>query len=179
MPNIVYIATSLDGYIADKEGKLDWLEETPNPNHDDCGWADFMSRIDAIIMGRNTFNTVINFDCDWPYDRPVFVLSNTLSSVPLEYKGKAELVRGPLRDILQDIHQRGYETVYIDGGVTIQNFLKEDLIDEIILTRMPILLGGGAPLFGELVNPIRFEHVQTDVVLNALVKSQYRKRITA
>ena len=82
MSNIVYIATSLDGYISDKDGGLEWLQMVPNPDNLDFGWADFMSRIDAIVMGRITFETVCGFDCDWPYSKPVFVLSNTLTSLP-------------------------------------------------------------------------------------------------
>jgi dihydrofolate reductase len=76
MSNIVFIATSIDGYIADKDGGLDWLHATPNPDNHDLGYADLMSRIDALVMGRKTFDTVCGFDCDWPYSKPVFVLSN-------------------------------------------------------------------------------------------------------
>ena len=82
MTNIVYIATSLDGYIADKEGGLDWLNCVPNPHQDDMGFVDFMNSIDALVMGRNTFETVCGFDMPWPYNKPVFVLSNTLKSIP-------------------------------------------------------------------------------------------------
>ncbi len=176
MSNIVYIATSLDGYIADKEGKLDWLDEIPNPDKMDFGFADFIARTDAIVMGRNTFDTVINFDCEWPYTKPVFVLSHSLKSIPEKYAEKAELIYGSPTSVINRINQKGYYELYIDGGITIQNFLKENLIDEMIITTIPILLGGGSPLFGDLTNPIRFEHVKTDVLLNALIQSHYRKR---
>ena len=86
MSNLVYSATSLDGYISDKDDGLDWLQSIPNPNNLDFGWADFIDRIDAIIMGRKTFEKVCGFDCDWPYSKPVFVLSNSLSSLPHEYE---------------------------------------------------------------------------------------------
>ncbi len=176
MLNVVYIATSIDGYIADKQDKLDWLEEIPNPDNIDCGWADFMARIDGIVMGRNTFETVCGFDCEWPYCKPVFVLSNSLTSIPVKYRDKAELVNGELQNVLRKINKKGYSNLYIDGGMTIQNFLNEDLIDEMIITRMPILLGGGAPLFGDLATPLRFEHVKTEVFLNAMVQSHYKKK---
>jgi len=176
MANIVYIATSLDGYIADKDGGLDWLQSVPNPENLDFGWTDFMDRIDAIIMGRKTFETVCSFDCDWPYCNPVFVLSRSLSSLPEEYDGKAELINGVLSDVLEIIHQRGHKELYIDGGITIQSFVQEDLIDEMIITTIPILLGGGTPLFGELSEPLLFEHVRTDVFLNALVQNHYRRK---
>ena len=117
MSNIVYIATSLDGYISDKDDGLDWLEIIPNPDNSDFGWADFMNRIDALVMGRKTFEKVCSFDCDWPYTKPVLVLSSSLKSLPERYKGKAEIIEGPLSDILQTIKNKGFEDLYIDGGV--------------------------------------------------------------
>lgn len=175
MPNIVYIATSLDGYIADKNGDLEWLEQIPNPEKSDCGWAAFLDRIDAIIMGRNTFETVCGFQGPWPYPKPVFVLSNTLSSVPNKAKEKAEIINGSVKDVIARLHKRGLNNLYIDGGKTIQSFLNENLIDELIITTIPTLLGGGTPLFGELQRPLNFEYVKTDVLLNAMVKNYYRK----
>ena len=174
MSNIVYIACSLDGYIADKNGGLDWLYSIPNPDKSDFGYSEFISRIDAIVMGRNTFETVCSFDCDWPYSKPVFVLSNSLSSVPEEYKGKVELINGPLPDVVKSINKKGYKELYIDGGATIRNFLQEDLIDELIVTTIPILLGGGSPLFGKLLTPLSFDHIKTEVLLDAIVQSNYR-----
>jgi dihydrofolate reductase len=176
MSSIVYIATSLDGYIADRNGGLDWLQSIPNPDKLDYGWGDFMARIDAIVMGRNTFEVVCGFDCAWPYSKPVFVLSNSLTSLPEEYEGKAELINGSLSEVLQAIHRKGYTQLYIDGGATIQSFLKEDLIDELIITIIPILLGGGIPLFGELPEHMSFEHVKTEVLLDAMVQNHYRRK---
>ena len=175
MSNLVFIATSLDGYISDKDDGLDWLQSVPNPDNLDLGWEDFINRIDAIVMGRKTFEKVCSFDCPWPYPKPVYVLSNSLSSLPEEYNGKAELTNGPLFDVLAAIHERGHRELYIDGGTTIQNFLREDLIDEMIVSVLPILLGGGSPLFGELAEPMHFEHVKTEVFLNAVVQTHYRK----
>jgi dihydrofolate reductase len=176
MPNIVYIGISLDGYIADINGKLDWLQSIPNPDNHDFGFADFMNRIDAIIMGRNTFDTVCDFEGEWPYNKPVFVLSNSLNSIPVKYSGKAELIKGDLSDIESKLYQKGYKRFYIDGGVTIQNFLEEDKIDEMIITTIPILLGGGTPLFGKLPKQKAFELVKSDVLLDAMVKSHYRRK---
>lgn len=175
MANIVYIATSLDGYIADKQGGLDWLHSIPNPVQDDFGFATFMNRVDAVVMGRVTFDVVCSFDCPWPYAKPVFVLSQTLSSIPEAFQDKAELVNGSLQTILMQLHDRGYRNLYIDGGKTIQEFLKQDLIDEMIISTVPILLGDGVPLFGELVKPLDFHYLKTDVYLNAIVKNHYRR----
>lgn len=176
MSSIVYIATSLDGYISDRDDGLDWLGSISNPNKTDMGFGDLMNRIDALVMGRKTFEVVCGFDGPWPYSKPVFVLSNSLSSLPEGYEGKAELISGSLPDVLNTLEGRGYRELYIDGGTTIQSFLKEDLIDEMIITVLPILLGGGSRLFGELSRPMRFEHLKTEVMLNAMVQSHYRRR---
>lgn len=94
--NNVFIATSIDGYIADKNGGIDWLHTIPNPNNDDMGFLEFTNAIDALVMGRTTFQTVCGFDIDWPYNKPVFVLSTTLNVIPESHKGKAYLVKGTL-----------------------------------------------------------------------------------
>ena len=177
MTNYVYIATSLDGYIATIDGGLDWLNESPNPEQSDYGFAEFMDGIDALVMGRNTFEMVVSFGV-WPYDVPVFVLSHSLERVPEGYADKAEIVSGNLHEIVERLEQRGYRRLYIDGGVTIQSFLQQDLIDEMIITRIPVVLGGGIPLFGELAHSLKFSHVQTDVYNNALVKSRYVRERT-
>jgi dihydrofolate reductase len=175
MSNLVFIATSLDGYISDKDDGLEWLQTVPNPDDVDLGWQDLTRRIDAVVMGRKTFQKVYGFDCPWPYPKPVFVLSNSLSSLPGEYDGKAELINGALTDVLAAIHKRGHRELYIDGGATIQSFLKEDLIDEMIISVLPLLLGGGSPLFGDLAEPMGFEHVGTEVLLDAIVQNHYRR----
>src|SRR5512139_253634 len=102
MTNYVYIATSLDGYIASSDGGLDWLHEVPNPEQSDYGYAEFMSGVDAIVMGRNTFETVLTFG-SWPYSVPVFVLSNTLEKLPESVAGKAEIIRGDLRQLVDEL----------------------------------------------------------------------------
>ncbi|WP_298903476.1 dihydrofolate reductase family protein [uncultured Psychroserpens sp.] len=173
--NSVFIATSLDGFIADKNGGIDWLHTIPNPNMDDMGYVEFNNDIDALVMGRTTFETVCGFDVDWPYDKPVFVLSNKLSEIPESHKGKAFLVKGTLIEILEHIHEKGFNRLYIDGGTTIRNFLKEDLIDEMVLTTIPVLLGGGSSLFSELPNQLNFELVETRTYLNQVTQSHYKR----
>jgi dihydrofolate reductase len=176
MRNIVYIATSLDGYIADRDGGLDWLTSIPNPENDDMGWSDFLASIDGIIMGRKTFEKVCGFECPWPYPVPVFVLSNSLKKVPAEYEGKAEIVSGELEQIVHELNSKGFERLYIDGGKTVQSFLQKDMIDELIISRIPVLLGGGIPLFGELAEMQKFDHIKTEVLLSAIVQSHYRRK---
>ncbi|MFK7756467.1 MAG: dihydrofolate reductase family protein [Flavobacteriales bacterium] len=175
--NSVFIASSLDGYISDKKGGIDWLHSVPNPNQDDMGYKEFMNRIDALVMGRKTFETVLGFGIDWPYEKPVFVLSNSLSTVPPHLSEKVLLMNGALKGILAQIYDRGLSRLYIDGGSTIQNFLKEDLIDEFILTTIPVLIGGGSRLFSELDKKLDFELESSQVYLNQIVQNRYVRKI--
>jgi len=174
--NSVYIATSIDGYISDKNGGIDWLDTIPIPANIDMGYDKFMSQIDALVMGRITFETVCGFDIDWPYQKPVFILSNTLTEVPEKYVDKVKIIKGPLTEVLKQIHLKGFYKLYIDGGTTIQSFLKEDLIDFMIITKIPILLGGGSPLFKLMTKPLDFKHLKTEVFLNQIVQSQYERK---
>ncbi len=173
--NSVFIATSLDGYIADKNGGVDWLDTVPNPDQDDMGYLDFISGIDALVMGRNSFETVVGFDVEWPYEKPVFVLSNKLKSVPEKYKDKAFIVSGTLKEVLAQLHQKGFCRLYIDGGLTIQSFLKEDLIDDMVITTIPVLLGEGIPLFGQLDQMLRFKCTDTRIYLEQVVQNHYQR----
>ena len=175
MANIVYIATSLDGYIARKDGNIDWLMEIPNPDNSDYGFSDFMKRIDGLIMGRNTFELVLKFG-KWPYTRPVFVLSNTMKEVPGHLGNKVKIISGKLNTIIEELRDQGFENLYIDGGKAIQSFLRKDMIDEIIITRIPVILGAGIPLFEEMDLELRFDHIQTEVLNKALVKSRYLRK---
>ena len=174
--NSVFIATSLDGYIADKNGGIDWLHSIPNPDNDDMGYVEFTNRIDALVMGRTTFETVCGFDVDWPYKKPVFVLSNKLKEIPESHNGKVFLVKGTLTEILDQIYEKGFNRLYIDGGTTIRNFLKEDIIDEMVLTTIPILLGGGSFLFSELPKELKFELIGTKTYLNQITQNHYRRK---
>lgn len=172
MTNYVYIATSLDGFIATSDGGLDWLEKIPNPEQNNYGYAEFIKSIDAIIMGRNTLEKVLTFG-QWVYDKPVFILSNSLKELPEHLLDKAEIVCGDIEKIIAHLNQKGDENLYIDGGRVIQSFLQEDLIDEMIITRVPILLGKGISLFGELEQHLQFRHKKTEIYNNSLVKSYY------
>ena len=172
MTNYVYIATSLDGFIATNDGNIDWLYEIPNPSHSDYGYAEFMSGIDAIVMGRKTFEKVLSFG-DWVYDKPVFILSNTLTELPQDIIDKATIVRVEINKLIEQLNFQGYKNLYIDGGQTVQYFLKEDLIDEMIITVVPIILGDGFPLFGKLDKKLEFKHHKTEIYHQNIVKSHY------
>ena len=171
---VVYIATSLDGYIADKEGGLGWLDEVPAPAGEDFGFAAFMQQVDALLMGRKTFETVCQFDGPWPYTVPVFVLSRTLQVLP-ETPPKVTLLNETPAQALERLRAQGLCHVYIDGGKLIQSCLQADLIDEMRLFTLPVLLGGGTPLFGSLERALPFTHVRTTVHLNTMVESHYTR----
>ena len=174
MTNYVYIATSLDGFIATDEGDLDWLDEIPNPEKNDFGFADFMSEIDAIVMGRKTFEKVLSFEA-WPYDKPVYVLSRSKLEIPEALQDKIKIIKGSPKELVDQLKELGHQNLYIDGGITIQNFLEEDLIDEMIITRVPVVLGNGIPLFGKLAQRLYFSHHSTEILNESLVKSHYKR----
>jgi dihydrofolate reductase len=170
---VVYIATSLDGFIARADGGIDWLGEPPEG--EDYGWAEFIAGIDAMVMGRVTFEQVLTFG-PWPYEgTPLTVLSNTLKSVPDHLQGKAEISSLGLEALLLHLSDKGCERIYVDGGRVIQSFLRADLIDEMVITRIPVLIGSGIPLFGPLSADLAFEHLNTESIGPGLVKSTYRR----
>ncbi len=165
----VFIATSLDGFIAREDGALDWLPESPEPH----GYDEFMATVDAIVIGRKTFETVLAFE-SWPYGtKPVVVLSTKQGLKPPE-GAVCGVMDGSPHEIVARLTQRGMKHLYVDGGVTIQNFLRAGLIQRLIITRIPVLLGSGIPLFGSLAHDIRLEHVATRWYPSGLVQSEYR-----
>lgn len=174
--NRVFIATSLDGYIADVEGRVDFLDTFPMPDGDQMGYDLLMNAIDAILMGRKSFETVLGFGIDWPYTKPVFVWSETLQSVPEGLASKVVLVRGTARDVRSAIREKGFEHLYVDGGKTIQSFLAEDLIDHMTITTIPVLLGGGVSLFGSIDHMLAFRCVESKVYENGVVQNEFERR---
>ena len=171
---VVYIATSLDRFIARKDGSIDWLG-SPDPN-EDHGWTDFVSSIDHIVIGRKTFETVLSFGGAWPYSgTPLTVLSRTLSSVPKHLQGEVSISHLEPLALLTELAEKGSRRVYVDGGKTIQSFLHADLIDELVLTTLPILIGEGIPLFGSLREDLTWKHVTTEAFRSGLTQSTYRR----
>jgi len=172
----VFIATSLDGFIARRDGSIDWLERanTTIPSDQDCGFAAFMDGIDAIVMGRNTFDVARAFP-EWLYGTtPLVVLSRTLTQVPEGTPGSVALSSKSPSDLVAELASRGLRRLYIDGGLTVQSFLAAGLIDEIVITTIPVLLGSGLPLFGSLTHDVWLEHVSTETYEFGFVQSRYR-----
>lgn len=171
--NSVFIATSIDGYIADRNGGIEWLTSFPDPENNDMGYGKLMARIDALVMGRVSFETVCGFNIDWPYTKPVFVYSNTLKEIPAQLQDKAILVKGTVKEVLAQVHSKGYHRLYIDGGKTIQGFLQDDLIDDMVITTVPYLLGGGVPLFGTLPGLLKFNCIETELFSTGLAQRTF------
>jgi len=166
----VFIATSLDGFIARQDGGLDWLPADGGEAH---GYDEFIATVDAIVIGRKTFETVLAFDA-WPYGtKPVVVLSTRPSELKAPAGAVCDMMTGTPHEIVARLSARGMKHLYVDGGVTIQRFLEAGLIQRLIITRIPVLLGSGIPLFGPLTRDVRLEHVATRTYPSGMVQSEY------
>ena len=173
----VFIATSLDGFISRKDGDIDWLKEASAvvPEGKDSGYEEFMSSVDALVMGRNTFEQVLSFDGAWPYGTlPVVVLSRQMNSLPDDVPATVSLTSEDPAMLVQRLSAEGSNQLYIDGGLTIQSFLAAGLIDEIIITTIPIILGDGKPLFGPLPGDVKLELISSQAFDFGFVQSKYR-----
>ena len=167
----VFIATSLDGFIARPNGDLDWLPADGGEPH---GYDEFIAGIDAIVMGRMSFEKVLTFG-HWPYaDKRVVVLSSRSLDLSGVRGGVVEQMAGPPVEIVAQLAARGIHNLYIDGGITIQRFLRAGLIERLIITRVPVLIGEGVRLFGSLPRDVRLHHVATRHYASGLVQSEYR-----
>ena len=165
----VFIATSLDGFIARPDGRLDWLPPGGGEEH---GYEAFMATVDALVIGRKTYETVLAFDA-WPYgEKAVFVLSSRPLAPP-PAGARVERESGEPAAIVARLAARGLQHAYVDGGVTVQGFLRAGLIQRFILTRIPILLGEGIPLFGPLPHDVPLRHVATRALAGGMVQSEY------
>ncbi len=170
----VFIATSLDGFIARPDGTIDWLEHQ-DTGAEDHGYDAFMASVDGLVMGRGTFETVRQFD-PWPYAKPVIVLSQTMSEadLPDRLDGHVEISRETPVDLMERLSTTRWSRAYVDGGQVIQSFLREGLIETLTLTRIPILIGSGRPLFGTLPQDVQLEHLETKSFPSGFVSSTYR-----
>lgn len=166
----VFIGASVDGFIARANGALDWLPEGGGEPH---GYNEFIASVDAIVIGRKTFETVLTFGA-WPYgDKRVVVLSSRPVDFSAIAGGVAEQMGGPPAEIVSQLAASGAQHLYVDGGITIQGFLRAGLIQRLIITRVPVLIGDGIPLFGTLPGDIRLRHVATRQYPSGLVQSEY------
>jgi dihydrofolate reductase len=169
----VYIATSLDGFIAREDGDIVWLTEAPTPKGEDFGYHAFIGGVDVLVMGRHTYDKVRTFD-PWPYPVRVVVLTSRPADLAPAPAGAAvEALSLAPAELAERLGAAGVGHVYVDGGVTIQRFLAADLVDELTITQIPILLGSGIPLFGPLPRDVRLTHQATRAWDNGFVQSKY------
>ncbi len=165
----VFVGTSLDGFIARPNGDLDFLPVGGGEPH---GYNEFIASVDALVIGRKTFETVLSFGT-WPYGKmPVYVLS-TRSLAPTPKGAVVEHMSGDPAKILSQLTARGVRHVYVDGGITIQRFLQAGLVQRLIITRVPVLIGAGIPLFGTVPHDVSLRHVATRQYSSGLVQSEY------
>jgi len=170
----VFIATSLDGFIAREDGAIDWLLAR-DASGEDHGYDRFSAGIDAIVMGRGSYEMVQTFE-PWPYERPVLVLSAKLAGAPVPERlaGKVRVMDLTPDDALSMLQTEGCRRVYVDGGKLIQSFLRRGLIEDLVITRVPVLLGSGRPLFGALEADLSLAHEATVSFPSGLVQTRYR-----
>lgn len=172
MKTSVFVGVSVDGFIARPDGGLDFLDAGGSEAH---GYEEFIATVDTIVMGRKTFETVLGFGT-WPYgERRVVVLSSQPADLATAAArgGRVEQMSGPPADVLSRLAAQGTAHVYVDGGVTIQGFLRAGLVQRLVITRVPILIGDGIPLFGALPRDVRLRHVGTRAYAGGLVQSEY------
>ncbi|MES9900400.1 MAG: dihydrofolate reductase family protein [Sedimenticola sp.] len=177
----VYIATSADGYIATPDGGVDWLYTSGNLEADmgseDMGFKVFMDSIDCMIMGRKCMEMISSMNLtpeQWPYgDIRIIVLSNTVNEPPENLHGKVEMYSGDIQDLILKLEGSGFKHAYIDGGSTTTSFINLQLINDMIITKVPVLLGEGIPLFGKINRRVKLENAKATAFQNEFVQVKY------
>jgi len=166
----VFVGVSVDGFIARPDGGIDWLPDDCEPH----GFEELFAAVDAIVLGRKTYETVLGFG-GWVYgSKPVVVLTSRPDAITPPPGAVCEAMGGTPREIVDRLEARGMRELYIDGGVTVQRFLEAGLIQRLIVTRIPVLIGSGIPLFGPLSRDVHLAHVATRTYRPGLVQSEYR-----
>lgn len=168
------MAVSLDGFVARSDGGVDWLMKYQGEG-EDYGFEAFMASVDGLVMGRASFQNVLTFG-EWFYTKPVIVMSRTLADddIPNEIKDRVRLSDKTPEVLMMELDAIGWKRAYVDGGKIVQSFLSAGVIEDLTLTRVPILLGGGIPLFGPLDQDIGLEHIETTTFPSSLVTSKYK-----
>ena len=170
MPTVsVFCGLSLDGFLARADGTFDFLDEGGSVPH---VYTEFMATVDTLLIGRNTWEVVAAFP-EWPYEKKRVVV---LSSSPIDFstaRGAVEQLAGRPAEIVAKLAASGAKHIYLDGGITIQRFLRDGLVDRLTISQVPVLIGRGIPLFGSLPHDVKLKHVATKSYPTGLVKSEY------
>lgn len=172
----VFIGASVDGFIARSDGDIEWLQRPEYEAAELIGvtYESFIATVDALVMGRKTLEKVLSFP-EWPYEgTPVIALSHQQVELPEHLLGKVEVMGADVTSLVAQLAERGMQHLYIDGGQTIQAFLEAGLINELIITRIPVLLGRGITLFSQLGNEHDLCHIGTSISENGFVQSRYQ-----
>jgi len=166
----VFVGMSVDGFIARHNGDFDFLPEGGGEPH---GYAEFIATVDVLVIGRNTFEKVLTLET-WPYgDMRVVVLSNRSLDASVIRGARVERMCGAPPEIVDRLAAGGIQHAYIDGGITVQQFLRAGLIQRLVITRVPVLVGQGIPLFGSLPQDVKLRHLSTQTYASGLVRSEY------
>lgn len=178
----VYIATSADGYIATPQGRVDWLHTAGNQDADmssnpDMGFLDYITSVDCMIMGRKCMEVISSFNLtpeQWPYGKiKIYVLSHSMDKPPENLRDKVEMYSGDIPALINQLNANGYKHAYIDGGTTITSFINMKLINEMTITKAPIILGEGIPLFGQINNTVKLVNAQANAFPNDFIQVKY------
>jgi dihydrofolate reductase len=177
----VFIATSADGYIATDDGGVDWLHTAGNLDVDmgteDMGFQSYIDSVDCMIMGRKCMETISSMNLtpeQWPYgDVRIVVLSTTLKESPENLRGKVEMYSGDVSDLILKLENSGLKHAYIDGGTAITSFINLKLINEMTITKVPLLLGEGIPLFGKINQSVKLQNAMTVAFKNDFIQVKY------
>ena len=170
-----YYAASLDGYIARSDGSIDWLDEANAlvPDGEDCGFQAFLDSVDALIMGRKTFEQILTFG-QWPYgNTPVIVMSSSPVSIPSNLPDVVTHSSETPQALCDRLSSEGLKKIYVDGGATIRGFIVAGLLNEIIVTTIPCVLGDGISPFGALEKDLKLVHLSTEVFEFGFVQTRY------
>ena len=172
---MVFVAQSIDGYIAKKDGDIQWLNDlSEKAAGEDQGFESIMELSDYLIMGRKSFEKVLSFDF-WPYEgQKVIVLSKSLKELPETIKETTEIYAGDIENLYERLKNEGCQALYIDGAQTIQSFLHKELVTDMTITTVPILLGEGISLFGWMSESKEVDHEYTKAFPSGMVQTKYR-----
>jgi dihydrofolate reductase len=165
----VFVGISVDGFMARADGALDFLPPGGGEPH---GYDEFIATVGALVIGRKTYETVLAFD-EWPYGHKFVVVLSTQSLANAPTGARVERMSGAPSEIVSRLAARGIQHVYVDGGLTIQGFLRAGLVQRLTITRVPVLIGSGVPLFGAISHDIALKHITTQQYASGLVKSEY------
>ena len=185
----MFIAPSVDGFIAKEDGGVDWLETVGDSvskidekselmKYFNDSFKNYMKSIDCMIMGRKLMEVLSSFNLSpeqWPYgDIRIIAISDTLNKVPKNLSKYVEMYSGSIPTLISKLEKQGYKKAYIDGGITITSFFNLGLINEITLTLAPILLGRGIPLFGNFSKQIKLTDAKATAFPNNFIELKYK-----